>query len=128
MSGAMGQTTESGNKLGGAMSSMAGQFVIGQAVFTAGQKALEFLHDTVKDGIKSFEDYQLNQAQLAHALLQTKDASGQTTKSLNDYADKLSGQTGITGNAINSAQEMLLKYTAIGKDVFPSTDRCLWSV
>jgi len=123
MSGALAQTEEQSGKTGGAFSGMAAQFVAGQAMFTIAQKGLSLIKDTLKDGVKSFEDWQTNQAQIANALKTTHDASGQTTKSLNEYADSLSSQTGITGNAINSAQEMLLKYTNIGKDVFPGATK-----
>lgn len=123
MTGAMKQTEEQSGKTGSAFSGMAGQFVAGQAIFTVAQKALEGLKDSIKDGVKNFEDWQQNQAQINNSLKVTGDASGQSVKGLNEYADALSSQTGITGNAINSAQLVMLNYKAIGKDIFPEATK-----
>ena len=123
MTGSLKETEDQSGKTGNAFSGMAGQFVAGQAIFTIAQKALEGLKDSIKDGVKNFEDWQQNQAQINNALKTTHDASGQTTKGLNEYADALSSQTAISGNAINSAQLVMLNFKAIGKDIFPEATK-----
>lgn len=125
MTGALNETAASSENLKGKFSGMAGQFVIGQAMFAIGQKALSGLNDAVKEGVKNYEDWQQNQAQLNNIIKNTGGAAGQTTESLNKYADALSSQTGITGNAINQAQLMLLQFKGIGKDIFPQTTQAV---
>jgi hypothetical protein len=123
MTGSLKETEEQSGKTGGAFAGMAGQFVAGQAIFTIAQKGLEVLTGSIKDGVKQFELWQQNQAQIANSLKQTGDASGQTTKGLNEYADAMTNQTGISGNAINSAQLVMLNFKAIGKDIFPEATK-----
>lgn len=59
-------------------------------------------------------------AQLAAVLKSTGGAVGLTAEQINGYASSLQKTTGIADDVIGAGQNMLLTFTNIGKDVFPS--------
>lgn len=60
------------------------------------------------------------QAQLAAVLKSTGNAAGLNAAQLNDMASALQSVTTFDDEAITGAQSLLLTFTKIGKDVFPS--------
>lgn len=119
------ETTAKTKGLGGAFGSMAGQFVIGQAVFTAGQKALEGIKDVISGGIQSAKDWQTQIAGLNQELKSTGDASGMTAEQVKGLAQKTEDKTAIDKAAVLTGQNMLLTFTNIGKDAFPAATQAM---
>lgn len=119
MSSSLNETSEAAGGLKGAFSSMAGQFVIGQAVFTAGQKALEGVTDIIKGGIQSAKDWQQQQVGMRQELKSTGDASGMTADQIKALAEETENKTAIDKASVLTGQNMLLTFTNIGKGAFP---------
>lgn len=82
-------------------------------------EAFGFLKDQLVDTVKAGMDAQQAQAQLTQGLLSTHDASGETTQSLEDLAEKYSKVTTFSKTAIEQSEAISLTFTNIGKDVFP---------
>jgi len=94
------------NALGGAV-------VAGAGVAVAGLTA--FIADSTVEASKAADI----QAQLASVLKSTGGASGMTAESVNSLAESLSNCTKFEDDTIVGAENMLLTFTNIGKDVFP---------
>jgi hypothetical protein len=119
MSGSMQETEKSTGLLGGAFKSMAGQFIIGQVVFTAGQKVMEAVTGAINDGVQSAKEWQTQQAALTAALKSTKDMSGLTADQVKKLAEETQNKTAIDKAAVLTGENMLLTFTGIGKKTFP---------
>lgn len=119
MSGAV-EETQGGFKsmLGNALSFAAGQFV-----FNAVGNAVGFLKDQFVDMIHQSMDSQEAMAQTEAVLKSTHDASGMTAQSVADLATQFSHLTLFSDDTIQSAENMLLTFTNIGKDVFPQATK-----
>lgn len=119
MSGAV-EETSGGFKsmLGNALSFAAGQFV-----FNAVGNAVGFLKDQFVDMIHQSMDSQEAMAQTEAVLKSTHDASGMTAQSVADLATQFSHLTLFSDDTIQSAENMLLTFTNIGKDVFPQATK-----
>lgn len=89
---------------------------IGAGVAIAAGAALTAV---LADSVKGAMDAELIQADLAATLLSTKGASGMTAESINALAASLQAVTPYEDDVIVSAENMLLTFTNIGKDVFP---------
>lgn len=70
--------------------------------------------------IRATAEAEKAQAQLAAVLKSTAGAAGLTQRELNEMAGELQKLTVFGDEAINSAQALLLTFTKIGRDVFPS--------
>lgn len=73
--------------------------------------------------VKSFMESEKSQAALVNTLKSTNNASGQTLKGMNKLAAQLQSTTGFTDEFVGSAQNMLLTFTKVGKEVFPEATR-----
>ena len=92
----------------------------GFAAAAAGAVALGgVLYDSVKEAMSA----QQVQAQLNAVLQSTGGAAGVTADMVNNLADSLQNVTPYEDDAIISAQNMLLTFTNIGKDVFPDATK-----
>lgn len=100
--------------LGNALSFAAGQFV-----FNAVGQAVGFLKDQFVSVFQDAMDAQAAMAQTVQVLKSTHDASGLTAQSVVDLADKMSRLTLFNKDTTESAENMLLTFTNIGKNVFP---------
>lgn len=71
--------------------------------------------------IKSFSEAQKATAQTNAVLKSTKKAAGMSAKAIGDLATKFQKTTPYADEVVQSAENMLLTFTKIGKDVFPDT-------
>lgn len=81
--------------------------------------AVGFLKDNLTEMVSSGMDANRMDALLAQGLRSTHDASGMTSDSLDALSTKLMNLTGIDDDSVKGAEQMLLTFTNIGKDVFP---------
>lgn len=73
--------------------------------------------------VKSYMESEKAQAALANTLKSTNNVSGQTLEGMNKLAAQLQATTGYTDEFVGTAQNMLLTFTNVGKDVFPQATR-----
>ena len=85
--------------------------------------AFGFLKDQLGDMFKESMDAQAGMAQTVSVLKSTHDASGQTAQGIADLAGSLSHLTMFSDDTIQSAENMLLTFTNIGKNVFPTATK-----
>lgn len=109
------QTQEKAQKTQGIF----GGFLKSQIVLNALTTAYTFLKNQMEDTIKVAIQHQQAMAQTAAVLQSTHDASGMTAQSISDLADSLSQVTPFSEDVTESAENMLLTFTNIGKTVFP---------
>src|SRR5579864_9058045 len=107
------QTTQTGNIF---KTALAGGLSF--ASNAAGQ-ALGFLKDQVVDSVKIAMQHQQVMQQTTQVLKSTADASGMTAQQIADLADQQQNLTGINKDIIQSAENLELTFTGIGKDIFP---------
>ena len=120
------QVKDAGGSGGGGWKSMltgALSFAGGLGVFSVVTGAIGLVKDHLGELVSAGEDANRMDALLAAGLRSTHDASGETAQSLQDLADKMLSQTGITDDAAKAGEQMLLTYTSIGKDVFPQAEQ-----
>lgn len=96
---------------------------LGQLAFTGLTKAAGFLGKAVGDTVRSFSDSQKEAAQLNAVLKSTKGVVGLTADELLDMASALQRQTTYSDEAVLSAENLLLTFTNIGKNVFPEATK-----
>jgi hypothetical protein len=82
-------------------------------------KAVEVVTDFLKESIGEFINCEKVVAQTGATLYSTSFASGMTKDSLIELSDAMNGLTGISRDTILSTENVLLRFTKIGKDVFP---------
>lgn len=75
--------------------------------------------------VNSFNDSQLVGAQLNSVLKSTGGIAGVTADEVNKLSKELQKSTRFSDEQIGSAQNMLLTFTNIGKDVFPDTTKAV---
>ncbi|CAK0761352.1 putative TMP_2 domain-containing protein [Gammaproteobacteria bacterium] len=111
-----------------ASSGMAGGFsIIDGAILELGAKITDFAFGAMKDlvgAIGSFiteaSDAERGQVKLATVINSTGGAAGITAEDVNALATAYQNTTEFTDDAVVSASSVLLKYTSLGKDVFPN--------
>src|SRR5258707_319644 len=108
--------TSSGFKsfLGNALS-MAGGF----AVANIAGNAIGFLSGQIGDMFQQSMDAQAGLAQTNQVIASTKGVAGETAQAVLDLATKYSHLTKFSDDTVQSASNMLLTFTNIGKNVFP---------
>lgn len=109
----LGGVGDAAGKLGGALG---GALKIGLAGAAAG---LTGLGAGIAFSVKGAMEAEGIQAQLAQVLKSTGGAAGVTADAANELANSLSGLTPFEDDAILGAENMLLTFTSIGKEVFP---------
>ena len=88
---------------------LAGAYIGAQGLITVVQGAVREQQESIKVG-----------RQTNAVLKSTKSAAGLSAKAIGDLAQKLSEKTAIDDEAIQSAENLLLTFTKIGKDTFPA--------
>lgn len=73
--------------------------------------------------VQAYMDAEKHVAALENTLISTKNASGQTIDGLKKMSSQLQATTGFTDEFVQEAQNMLLTFTKVGKDVFPEATR-----
>ncbi len=95
------------------------------AIFNVGANALNFLKNQLSDTVQVAMQHQQIMSQTAQVIKSTGDASGMSAKSISDLALSLSKVTPFSDDAIQSGENLLLTFTGIGKDVFPSVTKTM---
>ncbi|CAB4172916.1 Bacteriophage lambda, GpH, tail tape measure, N-terminal [uncultured Caudovirales phage] len=93
---------------------LAGAYIGAQGLITVIQGAVREQQESVKVG-----------RQTNAVLKSTKGAAGLTAKSIENLAQKLSEKTAVDDEAIQSAENLLLTFTKIGKDTFPTATQAV---
>ncbi len=102
---------------------IAGEALIGVGV--VGVAAFAGLVGALASCVKESSDAELELAQTNAVLKSTHDASGQTAQSVLNLADKFSHLTMFTDDAVQSAENVLLTFTGIGKSIFPQATQAV---
>lgn len=97
-----------------AVAGLAGAYIGTQGLITVVSGAIREQQESIK----------VNR-QTAAVLKSTGGAAGITAKQIQTLSQRLSEQTAIDDEAIQSAQNLLLTFTAIGKDIFPQTTQAI---
>lgn len=112
--------SDSGNALEGFKSTL---LKIGAAIGAA------FVIDKVKDfaeaSVKAFEESQNLIAQTDAVLKSTKGAAGVTADAVDKLSKSLQSTTTYSDESVRSAENMLLTFTNIGKNVFPQATQAV---
>ena len=88
---------------------LAGAYIGAQGLITVVQGAVREQQESIKVG-----------RQTNAVLKSTKNAAGLSAKAIGDLAQALSEKTAVDDEAIQSAENLLLTFTKIGKDTFPA--------
>jgi hypothetical protein len=114
-----GDFTMNADKVMGRSGGMAKSMFSAQVAFAAFQKVLQFVTGVVKDSVAEFAKHEAVVAQTAAVLKSTSQAAGITAVEVGNLASKLAGLSTYEDDAIQGAENLLLTFTKIGKDVFP---------
>lgn len=115
------QVDEKSKSAGGAFGGLVGQFALGNIAANVATNAFSQIKNQLTSTIQLAEAQQNAQAQLNNALKSTGDASGMTIQGLNGIADSTQKTTTYSKLDTEQAEETMLTYTNIGKNVFPQT-------
>lgn len=105
----------------GGMGSLVGQFALGNIAANVASSAFSAVKGQLTDTIQVAEQQQNVQAQLNNTLKASKDASGMTIEGLTGIADQTQKTTTYSKLDTEQAENVMLTYTNIGKNVFPQT-------
>jgi hypothetical protein len=97
-----------------AVATLAGAYIGTQGLITVVSGAVREQQEAIK----------VNR-QTAAVLKSTGGVAGVTAKQIQTLSQRLSEQTAIDDEAIQSAQNLLLTFTSIGKDIFPQTTQAI---
>ena len=100
---------------------LAGGFALGTLAVDGLRTGFRILSGVVTESIKEFEQQQAAVAQLNAVLQSTKNAAGLTAKEVVALADSLSQASLFSDDMVLSAENMLLTFTNITRDIFPET-------
>lgn len=100
-------------------------FVGGAAIIGGVSTAFSVLKNNIGDMISAGMEANQVMAQTVAGLKSTHDASGLTAQGIVDLADKTMRLTGINDDSVQSAENMLLTFTNIGKNVFPQATQAV---
>lgn len=101
------------------MKGMTKSVLTAQVAFAAISKAINSVINIGKKSITAFIQQEKSVAQLNATLKSTNNAIGMTSEELQNLASSLQDATTFGDEAIISAENLLLTFTKIGKDVFP---------
>jgi hypothetical protein len=108
------------NSVIGTVGKMAGAFAIGTVAVGAMRSAFGILENELISTVKSFKESEAVAAQTDAVLKSTGHAAGLTAQAVSELASAFEAQTTFGDEAIQSAENLLLTFTNIGKDVFPT--------
>jgi len=126
MNSSLGEAGKSAKESSGPLGSIKNLifgFAGGQAIVEGAGKAFDFLKDNITDSVAQAQDANQAFAQQTAVLKSTNDAVGLSAAQLDKMATSLQGTTTFTDDAVTSAQNMLLTFTGIGKQVFPQATK-----
>ena len=105
----------------GGMQNVTKSMFTAQVAFAAFQKILNTVTKVIGDATKAFLVQEKAEAQLNATLKSTQYAAGLTAKEIKNMASGFQEVTNFGDEAVISAQNLLLTFTNIGKDIFPQT-------
>ncbi len=91
----------------------------GFAGFQLASMGVSFLKDQVIDTVKAALDQQQVVADTVTTLQSMGSASGQTAKSIGDFADSMTQVTKFSDDVIQHGENVMLTFGNIGKNIFP---------
>jgi Prophage tail length tape measure protein len=109
------------SKLQSSVGQLTGAFVLGNIATDALRRATSVLTSAVTDSIKAYEESENVIAQTNAVLTSTGHAAGMSADELIKLSQAFQSQTTYSDEAVLSAENLLLTFTSIGKDVFPQT-------
>lgn len=107
------------NKVMSASGGMTKSMIGAQIQFALLERAIQGVANFLKTSVNRFVEQERVEAQLAQTLKSTSYAAGLTSQELKNMATSLQGLTTYGDEAVISAENLLLTFTNIGKDVFP---------
>lgn len=117
--GAMNERVATSHAMFGGMISQIGSFVAGQVIFALMARAVMELETQVKDVATKTKAWNDELTQLDAVLASTHQVAGWTRDNAISLADALSGVTRSSNAAVLQVEDLLLTFTAIGKDIMP---------
>lgn len=118
------EAKNSGQKMSGVWKQMLG----GQIAFAALRKGYMALNGFVSDSISKFQEQERVEKQLETVLRSTGNVVGYTAAELKKMASGLQDVTAYGDESIIGAQNLLLTFTSIGHDVFPTALKAIMDV
>jgi hypothetical protein len=109
----------------GSFGKMTKSLFTANALFALASKALTGLINVGKQSIREFVNQEKAVAQLNATLASTNNAIGMSSEELQKLAGSLQDTTTYADDAILGAENLLLTFTKIGKDVFPETTQAV---
>ena len=127
---------KSGSKVFGALEKSSGGFfssfgkgalsmAAGLGVFNIAQSALGGLKGAIGDAIGAAKQQQQVDAQTEAVIKSTGGAAGVSAQQIQDYANAIQDSSTFGNEAVQQGENMLLTFTNIGKDVFPTATQTL---
>ena len=98
---------------------------LGFGVFQASRVLTDGVTSALKSAVQSAEDFNRMQAQTAAVLKSTSGVAGVTAEQVRSLAANLEQLSGVDENVIQGAENVLLTFTNIGKDVFPTATQAI---
>lgn len=108
------------DKASKATSNVTKSMITAQLAVQAFNKAAQVLSKTIKESISAYVEQEKQNKRLESVLKSTKNAVGLTAKEISQMSMSLADVTTFGDEAILSAQNILLTFTKIGNDTFPS--------
>lgn len=116
----MGKTiTESNDKSSSSFGGMFKAMLGSQVVFSLMNRGFSELTGFIKDSFAAADESAKVQAQLMSVLHSTGQAAGMTSQELIQLSKTMQNTTTFSDETVLSAENLLLTFTKIGKDVFP---------
>lgn len=119
----IGQKAQEAGEKAKQTQSVFGDFLNSQFVFSAVSAGWSFLKDQISGVFQESMDAANGMAQTVAVLKSTHDASGETADAIANLAGMYSHLTEFSDDTIQSAENMLLTFTNIGKKVFPDATK-----
>jgi hypothetical protein len=110
-------------KVNNSVGTLAKGFAVGAIAVGALRTSFRFLSGVISDSLHEFEEQNTVIAQTNAVLKSTAFAAGLTSRELIDMADALAKTTLYQDDMVLSAENMLLTFTNITKDIFPETTK-----
>jgi hypothetical protein len=110
-------------KVNNSVGTLAKGFAVGAVAVAGLRMGFRFLSGVVSDSLREFEEQNTVMAQTNAVLQSTGHAAGMTARELVDMSDALAKTTLYQDDMILSAENMLLTFTNITKEIFPETTK-----
>lgn len=125
MSGDLKKTEDQAGNTGLSFGKMAGAVALGGVVSSIASDAFGFMKDQIGSVMTAANDWATAQAQLNAGIASTGDVSGVTADAATKLAESIQATTPISREAALTGEDMLLTFTSIGKDVFPTATKAV---